>query len=265
MKRILVYVLLIGCMLSGETALAQGRYVDNGDNTVTDTKTGLMWQKRKGPILPQREAARFCSSTRLGGYSDWRLPNMHELLNLVDYSRYGPALDPLFEIRFRSNPYWTINSRVDLWDRSWAVSLWTGKTQYFVPRDTSVCVKCVRGTKRPFKPANRLVILSENVVRDPSWKFEWLRANYGCGMIVDGKDDWRYPTVGELATIIDYTTRHSVIDTDFFAPPTGYIEAKERYAKPAAGNYIWVFGDETGSVFPSVTGGPITHCVRDSP
>jgi hypothetical protein len=70
-----------------------GNLVINGDGTVTDTSTGLMWQQQTAGQMTWEEAINYCEGLSLGGYSDWRLPNRNELQSLVDYTRYSPAID----------------------------------------------------------------------------------------------------------------------------------------------------------------------------
>ena len=72
------------------------RFVDNGDRTVTDTCTGLMWQKLPAPAFFWCEALRYCENLRAAGHDDWRLPNIWELQSIVDYGRDDPAIDPVF-------------------------------------------------------------------------------------------------------------------------------------------------------------------------
>lgn len=73
----------------------EGRFVDNGDGTITDTCTGLMWQQHVTPFV-WCEALAYCEGLELAGHSDWRLPNVRELQSIVDYQRSNPAIDPLF-------------------------------------------------------------------------------------------------------------------------------------------------------------------------
>ena len=49
--------------------------VDNGDGTVTDTKTGLMWQKAETGTMTWKAALAYSDTLVLVGYSDWRLPD----------------------------------------------------------------------------------------------------------------------------------------------------------------------------------------------
>ncbi len=69
----------------------QPSYKDHGDGTVSDINTGLMWQKSpdaKPDTLEGRvtwyEAEEYSNKLQLGGYSDWRLPSIKELISLVD-------------------------------------------------------------------------------------------------------------------------------------------------------------------------------------
>jgi hypothetical protein len=59
--------------------VAAGRFVDNGDGTVTDTKRQLMWQKGdNGDDVTFDQAQKYCRNLRLGGHTDWRLPKPDE-------------------------------------------------------------------------------------------------------------------------------------------------------------------------------------------
>ncbi|MFD2914070.1 Lcl C-terminal domain-containing protein [Psychroserpens luteus] len=103
-------------------------FYDNGDNTITDKASGLMWSKNdseKG--LDWKNALYYAENSTLAEYSDWRLPNVKELQGIVDYDyapgaqeskQEGPAIDPIFNISEITNensdldyPYfWTSTS-----------------------------------------------------------------------------------------------------------------------------------------------------------
>lgn len=61
-------------------------YADNGDGTVTDMVTGLMWQQDPGEKMTYEEAVSGVASFKLGGYEDWRLPSVKELYSLILFS-----------------------------------------------------------------------------------------------------------------------------------------------------------------------------------
>jgi hypothetical protein len=90
----------------GNTEYGQNNFVDNGDGTVTDGATGLMWsQSDSGEGMIWQDAlawAQQMNDENHLGYSDWRLPNAKELQSLVDYTRSpdttnSAAIDPIFE------------------------------------------------------------------------------------------------------------------------------------------------------------------------
>ena len=80
---------------------SEGRFVDNGDGTVTDTCTRLMWQqdtadvngdglRNEGDQPPWCSALAYCEDLELAGHDDWRLPNITELQSIVDHGRFSP-------------------------------------------------------------------------------------------------------------------------------------------------------------------------------
>ncbi len=85
-------------------------YTDNGDGTITDNRTGLMWEKlddnNAGGIHDKDNTYTWSTafttkmatlnSTNFAGHNDWRLPNRFELETLVDPGRYNPSIDPAF-------------------------------------------------------------------------------------------------------------------------------------------------------------------------
>ena len=65
--------------------MASDRFVDHGDGTVTDTKTGLMWAaKDNGIPISWPDARYYCQNYRAGGHTDWRMPTLAELSSLYD-------------------------------------------------------------------------------------------------------------------------------------------------------------------------------------
>ncbi len=78
-----------GAAYFGQDAQYQGvqpSYRDNGDGTVTDLVTGLMWSQATDPNkLSLEEAKQVAKDMTLAGYDDWRAPNVKELYSLIDF------------------------------------------------------------------------------------------------------------------------------------------------------------------------------------
>ena len=71
------------------------RFSDHADGTVTDNLTGLMWSKNANPAGSSKTwqgALDYVKTVNIGGYTDWRLPNIKELSSLVDWSKDSPIL-----------------------------------------------------------------------------------------------------------------------------------------------------------------------------
>jgi hypothetical protein len=60
------------------------RFTDNGDGTISDSVTGLMWQKGENERMDWYDALNACQEMDLGGYQDWRLPNIKELNTILN-------------------------------------------------------------------------------------------------------------------------------------------------------------------------------------
>lgn len=87
---------------TGAVSDAQERYVDNGDGTITDTQTGLMWQTEDdGSRRSLTEARTYCETLIISGYDGWRLPTIEEML-LV-----GSNWKQLFVNVKDDEPYWS--------------------------------------------------------------------------------------------------------------------------------------------------------------
>ena len=107
----------------GNPAYGKNDFHDNGNGTVTDQATGLMWQKAdsaKG--MNWQEALAYAASAKLAGRSDWRLPNAKELQSIVDYTRspsatQSAAISPVFQVSKLSDGdypfYWTSTTHLD--------------------------------------------------------------------------------------------------------------------------------------------------------
>lgn len=68
-----------------QTAGIPFSYRDNGDGTVSDLSTGLMWVRDRGSKLSWDQAMAGAAGNRTGGYGDWRMPTVKELYSLIDF------------------------------------------------------------------------------------------------------------------------------------------------------------------------------------
>ncbi|MBN1382057.1 MAG: DUF1566 domain-containing protein [Deltaproteobacteria bacterium] len=89
---------------------ATGKFTDNGDGTVTDTKTGLMWQQATAPgSYTWKEALKYAETLVWADYDDWRLPTIKELASIVS-NDHSPVIDPSFFPDTKASNYWSSTS-----------------------------------------------------------------------------------------------------------------------------------------------------------
>jgi len=112
----------------GNPEYGKNRFVDNGDGTVTDQATGLMWQQAdSGKGMNWADALGYAGTLHVAGHADWRLPNAKELQSIVDYTRSpdatgSAAIDPVFRASTIRNEagqvdypsYWTSTTHVSM-------------------------------------------------------------------------------------------------------------------------------------------------------
>ena len=163
-----------------EVGIAQG-YVDNGDGTITDTSTGLMWEKKSDDgtihdkdntytwsgasygstyVLDGTAATTFLAALNAGGgfagHTDWRLPNETELYSLVNLQNVNPAVSAAFNTGCAASCtvltcsctvpsfYWSSSTFAGLPQFAWGVNFVGGSTDANL-KGSSLWVRAVRG------------------------------------------------------------------------------------------------------------------------
>ncbi len=89
-------------LVRGNASYGINDFIDNGDGTITDRATELMWMQNDNEEgILWEDALSYSENMEYAGHSDWRLPNAKELQSILDYTRspqtsQSPAIDPLF-------------------------------------------------------------------------------------------------------------------------------------------------------------------------
>jgi polyhydroxyalkanoate synthesis regulator phasin len=143
-----------------------GRFVDNGDGTVTDTQTGLTWEQKVagggclncvndtyswaaavGDWIDRLNGRLAASPSQLpfAGYTDWRLPTAAELqtILLAPFPCPVPCIDPVFGPTATAG-YWTSSTVAGGPSSAWDVFFSNGFVN-FNPKTTGLAVRAVRG------------------------------------------------------------------------------------------------------------------------
>lgn len=111
-------------------------------DVVTDTITGLEWQDNNDNNISQWTGAiDYCENLTLNSM-DWRLPNQHELLTLVEDISYNPSMNSTF-INKQGGIYWSSTTSSSKHLNAWTVNFLGGSTDT-VSKYSFANVRCVR-------------------------------------------------------------------------------------------------------------------------
>jgi len=146
------------CNSNMPASTPDSQLTDNGDGTITDSKTGLMWKQcleglsgdcsGTAETFTWQEALQRPGTVNgdggFAGYSDWRLPNIKELRSLVEEQCSNPAINAS---RFPSTPssnVWSGSPYAYNSGGAWNVNFNVGYS-YALNRSDGNAVRLVRG------------------------------------------------------------------------------------------------------------------------
>ncbi len=200
-----------GAAFYGQDAQHQGlqtSYKDNGDGTVSDLNSGLMWVKARGALATWETANSGASTSRVGGYSDWRMPTIKELYSLAKFSGaqgasltntsgYIPFIDTAyFDFVYGPGTSATVTGERIIDSQDWSANVYVGKamTNQTVafgynfgdgrikgyPVASSKYVRYVRGNSS--YGVNVYKDNGDGTVTDSATRLMWTQADSGAGM-----------------------------------------------------------------------------------
>lgn len=100
-------------------------FIDNGDGSITDTRTGLVWLKDAGHRLTSRKkAVEYCAHLNTCGRSDWRLPTVKEFKTMITALRENEQLRTMLAswgFQNIGDIYWTLIDDAPFEDFAWNI------------------------------------------------------------------------------------------------------------------------------------------------
>jgi hypothetical protein len=220
-------------------------YRDNGDGTVSDLVTGLMWVQARGEKVSWADAVAGAKTCRAGGHDDWRLPTIKELYSLIQFTgecRGATGSKPFLDTNYFRFVYGDPARGERMIDcQDWSATEYTGTTMNgnatvfgvnfadgrikgypkFDPRTHGphrLFVRYVRGN--PAYGRNDFHDNSDGTVTDRATGLMWPKADSGAGLNWQralarveqlnatnylGHHDWRLPDAKELQSLVDYS------------------------------------------------------------
>ena len=107
------------------------QYTDNGNNTITDHLTDLIWQKAPfSDSLSWEQSLTYADTLTTAGFNDWRLPNIKELQSLNDEMRINPSINSTYFNVTNVNKYWSSTTLPNQTAKAWYLNTQFGITTY---------------------------------------------------------------------------------------------------------------------------------------
>jgi len=128
------------------------------DGVVTDTVTGLMWQNNSDVANAQKywmDAKQYCEVLQLNNYHDWRLPNIYELVTILDTQQKTSPKVISEMLKITENAYWSVSYDNTNDGKPFGVQFRDGTVRSFSPNFTANAI-CARGSEINYESLNTL-------------------------------------------------------------------------------------------------------------
>ncbi|MCP3927663.1 MAG: DUF1566 domain-containing protein [Bacteroidetes bacterium] len=255
----------------------QPSYTDNGDGTITDNVTGLMWEQDMGSKITFDDAFIKAENLELGGYMDWRVPTIKELYSLILFTGRvmgGDAVKLFIDTDYFDQPIGdtSIGER-EIDAQTWSSTEYVGLTM--MGNATVFGVNFIDGRIKgypKYKPplgfnpnkmyfrmvrgntsygSNNLVDNDNGTISDNATGLMWQQADdgttrdwkdalsYAENLSLGGHSDWRLPNAKELQSIVDYTRCPDVTNSAAIDPLFSATTFNDPGGNPGQYGHYW--------------------------
>jgi hypothetical protein len=242
--------------------------VSDDELIVIDNNTGLMWErhlnwrweKTVAPVgdwrpqdvfsykdgeprrRPYHEGVQYCKTLELGGYDDWRMPNMKEGHTIAHYASARPTIHiKYFKDTDPGLPGYGDRGKGGIWagpigpdhnNSGWHLGFIDGHMMGY-PRTGYKTTRCVRADNNGTYFLPEFVDNNNGTVTDQVADLMWVQESgdtkrdwegsiqYCEDLSFAGHDDWKLPSNKELSSTVDLRKQKPAIDANFF-PDTDY-------------------------------------------
>lgn len=192
---------------------------DNGDGTITDYNTGLMWQKEDGGEMTYEDALIYCKNVKLGGFTDWRLPTGIELFSINNYENINPAINTAIFTKTQAEYWWTSDLSFDNQSKIWVVNAGGGIGNHPKSETKSAGgnklfhVRAVRSIFSTVFTDEHFMDAGDGTIHDNFTGLTWQKnpsgdtmtweeaLTYARNLTLGGKSDWRVPNIREIQSL----------------------------------------------------------------
>ncbi|KAF7768738.1 hypothetical protein PCIT_a3228 [Pseudoalteromonas citrea] len=149
------------CVSSVVSTTPTARFSANADDTVTDTATGLMWQRCSygqtfssatqsctgtAQQLNWQQALTAAKNDEFADFKDWHVPSVKELASIIEHQCVEPAANTSVFTDALDENYWSSTTAIKQIDHAWAYQFADGKNN-IKAKTSDVFLRLVRYSK----------------------------------------------------------------------------------------------------------------------
>ncbi len=209
-------------------------FIVNNIYTVTDTITGLMWERNDGGEMRFESAITYCDTLTLDGYTDWRLPTAEEAYSILNQQYNNPALDMTVFRVTTAEYWWTSELQANDTSKVWSTNAGGGIGNHR-KTETISAGGIKRFHARAVRDIHPVVTVpthfndnGDGTITDLLTELVWQKIPYGDSitweqaliyadtLTISGQNDWRLPNIKELQSINDETRVNPSLDNNIF-------------------------------------------------
>ena len=257
-------------------------YTNNGNSTITDNITGLMWQQADGGEMTIENAIIYADNLVLGGFSDWRLPTPIESFSILNHQNNNPAMSNIFTAS-AAEYWWTNKFQVGDATKVWSTNAGGGIGNHSKSETISAGgikkfhAKAVRDVTTPTTISNHFTDNGNGTITDNLTQLVWQKVSnpnlftwenalvYAEGLNLATASDWRLPNIKELQSLNDETVSNPSVNTTFF-PTIGAHNYWSSTSLPNQTTKAWYWSTIFGiTTYDNKTNTNFVICVRGTP
>lgn len=208
-------------------------FIDNGNGTITDTVTGLMWQKTDGGEMKIENAKIYCDTLSLGSFTDWQLPTALEAYSILNLQQLNPSIDVSYFTNTNAEYWWTSQTQANDTNKIWSTNAGGGIGNH--PRTETISaggtkkfhVRAVRYINAPIALSQRFEKINSIIIDSTTnlqWQGElsadsmtWEQAlSFADTSTFAGFTDWRLPNIKELFSLTDVNIANTCMNNTLF-------------------------------------------------
>jgi formylglycine-generating enzyme required for sulfatase activity len=229
-------------------------FKDNGNGTITDNNTKLMWQKTDGGEMTFEKAINYADTMTLGGCTDWRLPTGQELFSIHSFESNNPALNTTFFPKTLAEYWWSREKQADNASNVWATNAGGGIGNH--PKTETLSaggsrrfhIRAVRDLVTTTFTVAHFTDNGDGTNKDNYTGLTWQKFSsttpmtweaalaYAKTVTLGGFSDWRLPNIKELQSLNDVSRVKPSINKTYFpniVSSAFYRSSTTQYKTPA--------------------------------